>query len=171
MTGRRPDPPRFACSSSRISRKKVNLGEVSTRHPRIVMKRLVGAIQTQQFLVFLKHVLFPRCPGQRAGLLRRRNRIVESSRLGVGCRQGGQKGKHPIMRQFAGTPGIPDGFSTIPNVRVRIGREQPRQIVQDTQRVGFDLQRLPEIGNCLVRLGPFAAAHFRNCSGLQRSRV
>ena len=59
------------------------------------MIRLVGAIQSQQFLVFLKQILFARRRGQRAGFLRRRNRIVISSRLGVGRRQGANEGVTP----------------------------------------------------------------------------
>ena len=52
------------------------------------MIRLVGAIQSQQFLVFLQQFLFARFFSQRAGFLRRRHRIVIASRLGIGGRQG-----------------------------------------------------------------------------------
>ena len=89
------------------------------------MIRLVGAVQSQQFPVFLKQILFARRRGQRAGFLRCRNRIVKSSRLGVGGRQGADGDGHAIVRQFAGTPGIFDGLNPIPDVGIRTGRQQP----------------------------------------------
>ena len=114
------------------------------------MIRLVGAIQSQQFLVFLQQFPFARRRGQRAGFLRRRNRIVIASRLGVGGRQRADEGGHAIVRQFAGAPGILDGLNAIPKVCVRTGRQQPGQIVQDLQGVGFDLQRLLILGDRFV---------------------
>jgi len=54
------------------------------------------------------------------------------------------------MRQFASVPGVFDRSNTIPNVRVRPGRQQPRQCVEDTQRVGVDLQRPLEMNDRLV---------------------
>ena len=98
------------------------------------MIRLVGAIQDQQLLVSSQQIRFARRRRQRAGFLRRRNRIVISSRLGVSSRQGADEDGHAIVRQFAGAPGIFDGLNTVPDVRVRTGRQQPRQIVQDIRR-------------------------------------
>ena len=58
------------------------------------------------------------------------------------------------MRQFAGAPGILDGLNPIPDVCVRTGRQQPRQIVQDIHGVGLDLQSLLVMGDRFVHL-PF----------------
>ena len=85
-----------------------------------LMIRLVGAIQSQQFLVFLKQILFACRRSQRAGFLRHRNRIVISSRLGAGGRQGANEGGHTIVRQFAGASGIFNGFGAQGNPLKRV---------------------------------------------------
>ena len=113
------------------------------------MIRLVLEIQRQQLPVFLKQFLLARRRGQRTGFLRRRNRLVKPSRLGVGGRQGADDGGHAIVRQFTGAPGIFDGLNTIPDARVRTGRQQPGQIVQDFGGVGIELQRFLALGEAL----------------------
>ncbi len=102
---------------------------------------LVGAIEFQQDLILFQQLRFTRRRGQRAGFLRRRHRLVKSSRLGAGSRQSADGRSHAIVRQLAGAPGILDGSRTIPDVRIRTGRQQPGQIVQDIHGVGVDLQR------------------------------
>ena len=109
-----------------------------------------GPVEIKQLPVLLKQSRFARRRGQRAGLLRRRHRIVISSRLGIGGRQRADERRHAMMRQFTGLFGIFDGLNPVPKVCVRTSRQQPGQIIQNSRGVGLDLQRLLVLGNRCV---------------------
>ena len=132
-----------------------------------LMIRLVGAIQSQQFPVFLKQILFARRrrPARRLSAPPQSHRqiVPPRRRRPPGCRRGG----HAIVRQFAGTLGIFDGLNTIPDVCVRTGRQQPGQIVQDIGESGL-ICRPFGIGRSLRPPCPFGAARCRGCCGLSR---
>jgi hypothetical protein len=85
-------------------------------------------------------------------VLRRRHRLVISSRLRIRHRQRADKDSHTMVRQCAGVLGVFDGPNTIPDVCVRTGRQQPGQIVQDLRGVGLDLQSFLAGGERFVHL-------------------
>jgi hypothetical protein len=93
----------------------------------------VRLIQGQQLTVLLEQTRLAPPGRQGAGFLRRRHCVVEPPGLRAGRRQGADKNRLLVRGQFAGAFGQLHGFRTVPELRFRVGGENPSQVVERQQ--------------------------------------
>ncbi len=80
---------------------------------------LMPVIQLQQLLISPQQLRLPLLRRQRAGLLRRGNRVVKLPRFRVGRRQRAQRDSLLVVGQFTGALGVFDGLGSVANARIR----------------------------------------------------
>ena len=93
--------------------------------------RLPDSVLLQQLGVAGRQIRHARAGSQVAGLLAGANCVGKPTRLGVGRGQSAQKHGLLEVRDLAGSLSQRHGGSTVAQGCVRMGGQQPRQIVQD----------------------------------------
>src|ERR1035441_5989133 len=99
-------------------------------------------VEFQQFLVLLRNLLLAGSESNAVSLLRRTHGVLEAPGLGVrGC-QGADKNPLFVTGKLARPLGQGYRFRAIAKRGIRIGGENPSQVIQRLRPVGLGFQRL-----------------------------
>src|SRR6266496_3729190 len=106
------------------------------------VKRLAGAVKLEQFAVLPGDLCLTSSRRKLLRLLSACHRLLKSPGFSIGCPQGPEETGLAIGSQPAGATSQLDGFGAISSASIRVGRKNPRQVIDHSHQRGTQPQRL-----------------------------